>query len=213
MPIKKSDLFKKNEEEVFEIVRGESEDADVAIEFLLEKYKGIVTSKARPLYLVGGDRDDLLQEGMIGLYKAIREFDSTRSEAFIPYAGRIIYQHMCNAIVAYNRKKNSPLNEYVSLYTPIGTNGEEELANLIDTVPALPENSDPEYLVIDKENTDMIEFELGKCLSVLEKKVYELYVDGMDYKMIAEELGKTPKAIDNALQRIRGKLKKLLERH
>ena len=213
MPIKKTDLINKNDDELFVMARGESEDADVVIEYLLEKYKGLVTSKARPLYLVGGDRDDLLQEGMIGLYKAIREFDNTRSEAFVPYAGQIIYQHMCNAIVAYNRKKNSPLNEYVSLYTPIGTNGEDEPSNLIDTVPALPENSDPEYLVIDKENTDMLEFELGKCLSALEKKVYELYVGGMDYKMIATELGKSPKAIDNALQRIRGKMKKLLERH
>ena len=214
MAIRKEALNKKSDIEVLEIIRSESEDSDIAMEFFLEKYKGLVLLQARSLYLVGGDKDDLLQEGMIGLYKAVREYDEDKSDLFAPFANRVIRQYMCNAVIADNRKKNQPLNEYVSFYSPVmNTYGEQESSSLIDTIMAAPESSNPEDLVIDKENVIMLESELGECLSDFEKKVYTLYVSGMDYKEIAAKLSKTPKAIDNALQRIRGKLSKLLNRH
>ena len=214
MAIRKESFESESDERVIEIIRSGSEDSDVAMEFFLEKYKCLVLYQARSLYLVGGDKDDLLQEGMIGLYKAVREYDVEKSDSFAPFANRVIRQHMCNAVIADNRKKNQPLNEYVSFYTPVmNTYGEQEAASLLDTIMAAPESSNPEELVIDKENAIMLESELGECLSVLEKEVYTLYVGGMDYRQIAAKLGKTPKAIDNALQRIRGKLSKLLKRH
>lgn len=195
-----------SDNEIIKLIHTGNEDSVHAMEYFLDKYKGLVRQRARTMYLVGGDRDDLIQEGMIGLYKAVREFDTEKEVPFEAFATRVVYQQMCNAINASNRKKNGPLNEYISIYQ------DDSRVSIIDRIET-DISSNPEEFIIDKENADMLEFELEKCLSALEKKVYEMYYQGADYRSIAAELGKTPKAIDNALQRIRSKVSKLLDRH
>lgn len=183
-----------------------------AMDYLLEKYKHLARNKAKALFLIGGDRDDLIQEGMIGLYKAIRDFDSTKDSSFFNFADLCISRQIYTAINASNRKKNIPLNTYISLYSPAyGENGDaEEKEKLVDTIHQ-GNVSNPEELVIDKENTSMIEYELVRRLSNLEKQVLDLYMRDLKYIQIAEVLGKEPKAIDNALTRIKTKLNQVLE--
>lgn len=178
-----------------------------AVDFLMERYKNLVRKKARTLYLIGGESDDLIQEGMIGLYKAIRDFDSNKEVSFYHFAELCICGQLYNAIKASQRHKNSPLNTYVSLDAPLCTENAEDdtVPTLGDTLPSSP-SSRPEEILIDKENVDMIEYELGKRLSSFENEVLSLYMSGMDYQQIAKRLDKTPKSIDNALQRIRSKL-------
>lgn len=185
---------------------------DLAMDYLLEKYKHLIRQKARTLFLIGGDRDDLIQEGMIGLYKAIRDYEAQRDSCFFTFADMCVSRQMYTAIKASNRKKNMPLNTYVSIYAPIqGENPEgDEKATLADLMLE-KKISNPEELVIDKENRSVIEYELVRCLSELEKDVLTLYVGGLKYTEIAKRLGKEPKAIDNALQRIKVKLGKVLE--
>lgn len=183
-----------------------------AVDYLMEKYKNIVIQKARTLYLMGGDKDDLIQEGMIGLYKAIRDYKGDRDSSFYNFANLCVSRQIYSAIKASNRKKNMPLNTYISLNTPIFSNNVES-----EDKPSLVEimspnyNLNPEEMFIDKENTNMIEYELERRLSKLEKQVIKLYLDGMKYIQIAEVLGKEPKSIDNALQRIKAKLSELLK--
>ncbi len=212
MSIKLSELNKMDDLQVLELIHSDSPSSSIAMEYFLEKYKSLVLAQARSLFLIGGDREDLLQEGMIGLYKAVREFDPGKECSFNTFANTVVYQQMCNAIAVSNRKKNQPLNEYISFYTPVLNKYDDyESMPLIDTMEASV-NSNPEDFIIDKENTNMIEYELGKTLSSFEKSVFSLYVNGMDYKQIATELNRTPKAIDNALQRIRSKLTALLSK-
>lgn len=203
-----------SDSDIISLIKSGEDSMQSAMEYFLDKYKGLVLKRARTMYLVGGDRDDLIQEGMIGLYKAVLEFDAGKEIPFQAFAARVVYRQMCNAINASNRKKNSPLNEYISIYagTQESYGYESAPSSIIDTMEANI-NSNPEDFVIDKENVDMIEFELGKCLSDLEKKVYRLYIEGVDYRNIAKQLGKTPKAIDNALQRIRVKAGRVINRH
>ncbi|HKL79977.1 MAG TPA: RNA polymerase sporulation sigma factor SigH [Mobilitalea sp.] len=182
-----------------------------AVDYLLEKYKYLVRNKAKTLFLIGGDKDDLIQEGMIGLYKAIRDFNQERQNSFFNFADLCISRQIYSAIKASNRKKNIPLNTYISLYAPAygesGDNDDKEA--LVDTI--YQKNvSNPEELVIDKENTSMIEYELVRRLSDLEKQVLNLYMQDIKYIQIAEVLGKEPKAIDNALTRIKTKLNRVL---
>lgn len=193
-----------SDEEIIAFSRNGHPDA---IDYLMEQYKNLVRKKARTLYLIGGDNDDLIQEGMIGLYKAIRDFNIEREASFYHFAKLCISTQLYNAIKASRRQKNSPLNSYVSLYTPLNTeNASEETApTLADTIPTAS-SSEPEEILIDKENVDMIEYELGKRLSSFENEVLSLYLGGMDYQQIAGMLSKSPKSIDNALQRIRTKL-------
>lgn len=183
-----------------------------AMDYLLEKYKYLVRNKAKALFLIGGDRDDLIQEGMIGLYKAIRDYQKDRQNSFFNFADLCISRQIYSAIKASNRKKNIPLNTYISIYTPLkGEYGESaEKETLIDIM--YQENGlNPEELVIDKENTSMIEYELVRRLSALEKKVLSLYMQDLKYLQIAEVLGKEPKTIDNALTRIKTKLNQVLK--
>ena len=177
-----------------------------ATDLLLEKYKPLVRKKARTLYLIGGDNDDLIQEGMIALYKAIRSFDSSRDSSFPTYATLCIERNLYNVIKGANRQKNIPLNTYVSLYSPTSTdentNSREMLA---DTIQPL-ELTNPEDIMIDKENVMDIESSIKQRLSKLEQQVVTLYIDGNNYQQIAAILEKSPKSIDNALQRIKNKL-------
>lgn len=183
-----------------------------AIDYLLEKYKYLVRGKAKALFLIGGDKDDLIQEGMIGLYKAIRDFRTDKDNSFFTFADLCISRQIYSAIKASNRKKNIPLNTYISLYAPAyGENSDsEEKETLVDIIYR-KYVSNPEELVIDKENTSMIEYELVRRLSNLEKRVLHLYMQDFKYVQIAKSLGKEPKTIDNALTRIKTKLNQVLK--
>lgn len=194
------------------IIKSNADDSDSALDCLIKRHKKLVLKQAHSLYLIGADKEDLIQEGMIGLYKAIREYDCERAASFSAFAVSTVQNQMFNAISAYNRKKYQPLNDSVSLDAPIEASQDgTEPTSLIDVMESPHPTSNPEDLVIDKEKVNMIQYELGKCLSPLEKNVYNLYLEGLDYRQIAEKLGKTPKAIDNARGRIKSKLAKLLE--
>lgn len=161
-------------------------------EYLLEKYKPIVKSKCRVLFLVGGDREDLIQEGMIGLFKAIRDFDPENGAPFAAFAKLCVERQLYTAIESAGRLKNAPLNGYISL--------SEESENLMD--------GGIEEAVIEKENYQQMYEEAQAFLSKMEREVLELYLEGNDYTEIARMLGKTDKSIDNALQRIKAKIQK-----
>ncbi len=198
-----------SDEEIIERIK---QGDQPAVDYLMEKYKYLVRSKAKALFLIGGDKDDLIQEGMIGLYKAIRDYQTGRDNSFFNFADLCVSRQIYSAIKASNRKKNIPLNTYISLYAPAyGDNGDmEEKENLVDII--YQKNvSNPEELVIDKENTSMIEYELVRRLSDLEKQVLGLYMQDLKYVQIAEVLGKEPKTIDNALTRIKTKLNQVLK--
>ena len=195
-----------------EIIKRIQEGDKPAIDYLMEKYKYLVRSKAKTLFLIGGDKDDLIQEGMIGLYKAIRDYQADKDSSFFNFADLCVSRQIYSAIKAYNRKKNIPLNTYISLNAPAfendGDEGEKE--ELVDII-FQDKISNPEELVIDKENTSMIEYELVRRLSNLEKQVLSLYMQDMKYVQIAEVLNKEPKTIDNALTRIKTKLNQVLK--
>ena len=174
------------------------------IDFLFEKYKNLVRKKAKAMYLVGGDNDDLIQEGMIGLYKAVRDYDETRDTSFATFASMCINRQLCTAVSASNRKKHAPLNGYVS-FESSASNEEDSEARLIDILQT-DEEQNPEKLFIDRERADMLEDKLNKALSGFEHQVLALYIGGHDYIQISELLKKPTKSIDNALQRIRNKL-------
>lgn len=198
-----------SDEDIITAIRGNDLDA---MDYMLNKYKNLVRKKAKALYLIGGDKDDLIQEGMIGLYKAIRDYNIEKDNSFYNFADLCISRQIYSAIKASNRKKNLPLNTYVSLYTPayIENADIDEKAALVDL---MYENkiSNPEELVIDKESTNMLEYELVRHLSGFEKNVLELYLEDFSYLQIADKLKKTPKSIDNALQRIKSKLNQVLK--
>ena len=192
-----------DEEIIRRVRRGEKEGTD----YLLEKYKNLVRKKARALYLIGGDNDDLIQEGMIGLYKAIRDYDVEKEPVFRSFASVCIDRQLYNAVKGANRLKNSPLNTYISLDIPGEARGNEEngaatLGEMLEWVGV----SNPEDILIDRERVGKIEQYIRQNLSEFEQKVVNLYIDGMNYQQIAKELEKTPKSIDNALQRIKKKL-------
>lgn len=181
---------------------------DAAIDYLMEKYKNMIRKKANSLFLIGGDKDDLIQEGMIGLYKAIRDFDLSMNASFYSFADLCVSRQMYTAIKQSNRKKNRPLNNYISFSA--AAFGEGESVTLIDIF--LENNRNPEELVIDKESTSMLQQELERRLSSMEQDVLELYLGGKNYQEIAKELNREPKSIDNALQRIKAKLVLVLEK-
>ena len=197
------------DEEIIAKIRNQDSNA---VDYLLEKYKNTVRQKAKALFIIGGDRDDLIQEGMIGLYKAIRDYDCTKDASFSYFADLCISRQIYDAIKASNRKKNIPLNTYISLNSPVHNNfsENEDVLSIIDIIYQ-DNNTNPEELIIDKERTSMLEYELERRLSNLEKEVVKLFVVGMKYTEIAAVLNKEPKSIDNALQRIRAKLNTLIK--
>lgn len=192
-----------------ELIQLIQQDDHDAMEYLLEKYKNVVRKKANTLFLIGGDKDDLIQEGMIGLYKAIRDFDSSVNDNFYSFAELCISRQIYTAIKLSNRKKNSPLNDYVSFDTPAFGENSGENSSLLDIFFA--NNRNPEELVIDKESTSMLQYELERHLSSFERDVFALYLSGMNYQEIAKELGREPKSVDNAIQRMKSKLTAVLE--
>lgn len=179
------------------------------MDYLMVKYKSMVRKKARAMYLLGGENEDLIQEGMIGLIKAVRDFDVTQKTSFSSFAELCVSRQMYSAIEASNRKKHLPLNSYVSLYEDSEQVGEGRSLPLIDTIESSKEN-DPEVLYFGKEYTEAFVEQLKELLSPLENHVLYLHLMGTDYRTIAELLGKSPKSVDNALQRIKTKAQKIL---
>lgn len=179
------------------------------MDYLMVKYKSMVRKKARAMYLLGGENEDLIQEGMIGLIKAVRDFDVTQKTSFSSFAELCVSRQMYSAIEASNRKKHLPLNSYVSLYEDSEQVGEGRSLPLIDTIESSKEN-DPEDLYFGKEYTEAFAEQLKELLSPLENHVLYLHLMGTDYRTIAELLGKSPKSVDNALQRIKTKAQKIL---
>lgn len=179
------------------------------MDYLMVKYKSMVRKKARAMYLLGGENEDLIQEGMIGLIKAVRDFDVTQKTSFSSFAELCVSRQMYSAIEASNRKKHLPLNSYVSLYEDSEQVAEGRSLPLIDTIESSKEN-DPEVLYFGKEYTEAFAEQLKELLSPLENHVLYLHLMGTDYRTIAELLGKSPKSVDNALQRIKTKAQKIL---
>ncbi|MBO0600871.1 RNA polymerase sporulation sigma factor SigH [Sporosarcina sp. E16_3] len=179
-----------------------------ALNFLIRKYQSFVRLKARSYFLIGGDREDIIQEGMIGLYKAIRDFKEDRLSSFKAFAELCITRQIITAIKTATRQKHIPLNTSVSLDKPVFD--EESDRTLLDVI-AGPVLDDPEGLMIHREDFVQMEDEMNKVLSSLEKQVLALYLDGQSYQEISEELNRQVKSVDNALQRIKRKLERYMQ--
>lgn len=188
------------DEEIITYIKKGNQDAT---EYLLKKYSPLVKKSIRTLYLIGADTEDLSQEGMIGLFKAIQNYQPDNSASFYTYAKICIDHQIYSAIKASNRKKHSPLNSYISFYSRTS----EEESRLINNLEA-GSDSNPEHIILDRENMSRIEELLEESLSKLEKKVLHLFLDGKTYSDIAFNLNKPVKSIDNAIQRIRDKVKR-----
>lgn len=194
-----------DEELIVRLRDGEGQITD----YIMDKYKNLVRNKAKSMYILGADREDLIQEGMIGLFKAIRDYDSGRDASFFTFADLCVSRQMYTAVQAAGRKKHAPLNTYISLYANSPQKEEGEEGDLINSIISKAEQS-PEDMVIDKENVELMERAIDRELSSFEKQVLDLYLTGMKYTQIAKVLGKDDKSTDNALQRIKNKLKKLI---
>ena len=188
------------------LVRMARDGDEKAEDFLLKKYKDFVRSKARAYFLVGGDSDDLIQEGMIGLYDAIGHYDESMASSFMTYAAICINNKLISAVSADGRQKNAPLNGYVSIYSSITDETGEE-ASLSDVLPDT-ENINPEAIILNEEQEKLTINRLFGKLSALEKEILSYYMEGMSYSEIAKLIGKTEKSVDNAIQRIRLKMRK-----
>ena len=186
-----------------------AQDADgAALEYLLNKYKNFVRTKARSYFLIGADHEDIVQEGMIGLYKAIRDYRAEKLSSFRAFAELCVTRQIITAIKTATRQKHIPLNSYISLNKPIYE--EDSDRTLLDVITE-EGISNPEEMIIDREDLSVIEGKIGQMLSDLEKEVLVRYMDGKSYVEIADEMHRHVKSIDNALQRIKRKLEKLLE--
>ena len=194
------------DEDVVEFAR---EGDDAALEYLINKYKNFVRAKARSYFLIGADREDIIQEGMIGLYKAIRDFRLDKLSSFRAFAELYITRQIITAIKTATRQKHIPLNSYVSLNKPIYD--EDSDRTLLDVLSG-SKITDPEELIISREEFDDIEEKMGEILSSLEWKVLMSYLEGKSYQEIAEDLHRHVKSIDNALQRVKRKLERYLEK-
>lgn len=171
------------------------------MDYIMDKYKFLVRKRANAMFLIGGENEDLIQEGMIGLFKAVRDFREDRESSFAHFADLCVSRQIFNAVEASRRKKHQPLNSYVSLNAENGESG----AMFLDMLMSL-DAGDPEQLVIDRENAAAMGERIDRTFSRMEKTVLSYYLKGMNYVEIAKVMDKKPKAIDNALQRIRGKL-------
>jgi RNA polymerase sporulation-specific sigma factor len=195
----------KADEDIVEFVRlGDSE----ALEYLIHKYRNFVRAKARSYFLIGAEREDIVQEGMIGLYKAIRDFKGDKLASFKAFAELCITRQIITAIKTATRQKHIPLNSYVSLDKPIYD--EDSDRTLLDVICG-SRVCDPEEMIINQEEFYGLEDKMSEILSDLERKVLMLYLDGRSYQEIAVDLDRHVKSIDNALQRVKRKLERYLE--
>lgn len=199
------DYGQESDESLIERLRdGES----TIVDYIMNKYKYLVRSKAKAMYILGADTEDLIQEGMIGLFKAVRDYDCGRDASFFTFAELCISRQMYTAVQASQRKKHAPLNTYISLY---GEQKEREEGTPLEEILSSGARSNPETLFLDKERMEYLEGEIDKELSPFEKQVLDLYLTGMSYSQIAKVLGKEEKSTDNALQRVKTKIRKILK--
>lgn len=189
-----------------ELIALSREGNALADEVLCERYKNLVRIKSRPYFLIGADREDLLQEGMIGLYKAVRDYAPGHDMSFRSFAELCIVRQIITAIKQATRKKHAPLNTYISFYR---TNEDDDERTLMDTMPASHQDN-PEELFISRESMEDMTDMLNTMLTPLEKNVLELFLEGRSYQEIALSLDRGPKTVDNALQRIKKKLEAYL---
>lgn len=195
-----------SDEEIVELIRNND---DFALEYLINRYRNFVRAKSRSYFLIGADREDIIQEGMIGLYKAIRDYRSDRLASFRAFAELCITRQIITAIKTATRQKHIPLNSYISLNRPIYD--EDSDRTLLDIISGT-KVTDPEELVISKEEFIDIENKMSEFLSDLEWKVLMYYLEGKSYQEIADDLSRHVKSVDNALQRVKRKLERYLEK-
>ena len=201
-----NDAFAKmNDEEI--VLESQQHDNVLAQEYLLHKYRNFVRAKARSYFLIGAEREDIIQEGMIGLYKAIRDFRADKQASFRAFAELCVTRQIITAIKTATRQKHIPLNSYVSLNKPIYE--EDSDRTLLDVISGV-KVANPEDMIISREEFSDIESKMNDILSDLEWKVLMSYLDGKSYQEIAAELGRHIKSIDNALQRVKRKLEKYI---
>ena len=193
-----------------QLIRRLREGESAIMDYIISKYKYLVIRAAKAIYLIGGENDDLIQEGMIGLFKAVRDFDINQETSFYSFAELCISRQMYTAIKLSQRQKHMPLNSYVSLYDIKKSDYDDKQSPLIEQLE-IESNSNPEELFLDKERMQMLVEQLNERLSDMERRVVHLHLQGEDYRSIAELLDKSPKSIDNALQRIRQKMRTILE--
>jgi RNA polymerase sporulation-specific sigma factor len=201
-------VFTSSDESLVELAHAGSDDA---IDILLSRYRHYARAKARSYFLAGADKEDIVQEGMIGLYKAIRDFEPEHNTAFRAFAELCITRQIITAIKTATRQKHQPLNSYVSLNRPLA-GGDEDDRSLADSIETA-EVADPAELLISAEEVRTIKAQMGEVLSPFEIEVLEHYIDGRSYQQIADMLGRHVKSIDNALQRIKRKLEHHIARH
>lgn len=207
--MKMSDMYKglADEELIDKLRDGETQITD----YIMDKYKNLVRKKAKSMYILGADNEDLIQEGMIGLFKAVRDYDAGRDASFYTFADLCISRQMYNAVQASRREKHTPLNTYISLYADMTeSEGEGDGTALVNVIASAVETN-PEQLMIDRENVAAIEAIIEKELSSFEKQVLDLYITGMSYSQIARVLSRDEKSTDNALQRLKSKLRKAVK--
>ena len=200
------DLVTYSDEGLVELIR---EGDDYALDYLMTKYKILVEKKSKSYFLIGASKEDIIQEGMIGLFKAVRDYNKDKEASFYSFADLCVTRQMISAVKAYTRQKHMPLNTYVSLNKPMFED-EFDKTPLLDRMPA-EKIINPEEDIIGKENKSIIEHELEQKLSKLEKQVIALYIDGVNYVEIAAILKRPVKSIDNALQRIKKKVEKIIK--
>ena len=197
-----------SQQDEYDIVLKASKGDKIALEYIIKKYKNFVKAKAKSYFLIGADKEDIIQEGMIGLYKAVRDFDASKTNSCKGFADICITRQIITAIKTATRQKHIPLNSYISLNKPVYD--EESERTLLDII-ATSIVTDPEELIISKEELKHIESKMNELLSDLELQVVEYYLNGKSYQYIADKLKRDVKSIDNALQRVKRKLEKHLE--
>lgn len=205
LEIRHSNLHMLDDEAIVHLIHQENSQA---LDFLINKYRHFVQGKARTYFLIGADKEDIVQEGMIGLYKAIRDYDKSKLSSFKAFAELCITRQIITAIKTATRQKHTPLNSYVSLDKPLFD--EESDRTLLDVI-AGAKSIDPEELLVNQEKFFDMELKLSELLSGLEKQVLHLYLDGRSYQEISAELNRHVKSIDNALQRVKRKLEQLIK--
>lgn len=206
-------LKRLSDESLIEMIHSSPDSMEqmFATDLLMERYKELVRSKARTYFLIGADRDDVVQEGMIGLYKAIKDFNSQKDSSFRSFAQLCIVRQILSAIRVSSRLKHLPLNEYVSLNRSVNDEDGKE-TTMIDLLPD-PNSLTPEEILTGLEERKKLDDQIDSLLSPMEKRVLQLFLEGLDYTQIAERLDKKPKSIDNALQRVKQKINQMLQKN
>lgn len=201
-----NDYAQLSDEELIDLLRGGEE---AVMDYICDKYKNLVRSKAKSMFILGADNDDLIQEGMIGLFKAVRDYDCGRDASFYTFAELCINRQMYTAVQASKRKKHGPLNTSISFYGERDYEGQSSEQNMLDAL-IVRQDLNPENLILDKERVEYLEKRIEEELSPFEKQVLDLYLTQMTTFQIAKVLGKNEKSTDNALQRLKAKIKKML---